>query len=498
VHFDVLIVGGGVVGCAIARELTRYHLAVALVERACEVGLGTSKANSGIIHGGHRAHDGTHKGPLEWRGNQLWADLAAELPFGFERIGDLTVAFDDSEVQALEMLLEGGRRRGVPGLELWDAERLRREEPNLSTEIVAALHAPTTAVVNPYEACFTLAESAVRNGLALFLETTVLAIERAPEGFAVHTDPVGPLAARYVVNAAGLHGDDIARMAGAEGVPLRARKGEEYLLDKRLRGHVRRVVFPCPSPTSKGILVIPTFDGTLMVGPTATWTSKDDLTTSAEGSSDVFEGARRLAPGISEGDCIAQFAGLRAVADGEDFVIGPTTVPGFFNVIGIQSPGLTAAPAIALDVVEGLGAEGLVLERKDDFVAGLEPPVRFAAMTHEERQRLVADDVRYARIACRCEVVTEGEVLDAIERGARTTDGVKFRTRAGMGRCQGGFCAWRCMRLLSEATGMPIERVTKRGGGSWIAIPRLDDLPAAKVRADRGDAGLPLDEGVAR
>jgi glycerol-3-phosphate dehydrogenase len=478
VYFDVLIVGGGVVGCAIARELSRYRLRVALVERACEVGLGTSKANSGIIHGGHRAHDGTRKGPLEWRGNRLWAELAEELPFGFERIGDLTVAFDVDEVATLHALLEQGRRRGVPGLELWDGERLRREEPSLSADIVAALHAPTTAVVNPYEACFTLAESAVRNGLELFLETTVTAIDRAEGGFVVQTDRAGALGARFVVNAAGLFGDDVARMVGLDGTTLRARKGEEYLLDKRLAGSVRRVVFPCPSPTSKGILVIPTFDGTLMVGPTATPAEKDDLTTTALGSAEVFEGARRLAPGISEGDCIAQFAGLRAVAEGDDFVIGPTSVPGFYNVIGIQSPGLTAAPAIALDVVAGLSGEGLPLDPKDDFVPGLEPPVRFVAMTHEERERLVRSDPRYARIACRCEVVTEGEVLDAIVRGARTMDGIKFRTRAGMGRCQGGFCAWRCMHLLSAAAGMPIERVTKRGGGSWIAIPRVEADPA--------------------
>ncbi len=469
-RYDVAIIGGGVIGCAIARELSRYRLRLVLVERECEVGLGTSKANSGIIHGGHRAHEGTLKGAYEWRGNEAWARLAQELPFGFARVGDLTVAFDEAETLELEALLEQGVQRGVAGLELWDAERLRREEPNLTHDAVAALHAPSTAVVNPYEACFSLAESAVRNGLELRLGCTVRGIE-VDDGFTLDTTS-GEVTARFVVNAAGVHGDDVARLAGAGGFSLRARKGEEYLLDKRLDGYVRHVVFPVPTPTSKGILLIPTYDGTLMVGPTAHWTDKDDLTTTAEGSREVFEGARRLAPGITEADCIAEFAGVRAVAEDEDFVIGPTQVPGFFNVVGIQSPGLTAAPAIAEDVAVLLGDAGLTLTPDEGFVAELEAPLRFATLTHEEMALAARGDPRFGRIACRCELVTEGEVLAAIDRGARTMDGVKFRTRAGMGRCQGGFCAWRVMRLLSEATDTPVPDVTKRGGGSWIAIAR--------------------------
>ncbi len=472
-RFDVAIVGAGVVGCAIARELTRYRLHVALIDRECEVGLGTSKANSGIIHGGHRAHEGSYKGATEWRGNQLWDELAQDLPFGYSRIGDLTVAFDDGDIEHLHMLLDQGRRRGVSGLELWEPERLQREEPNLSHDVKQALHAPTSGVVNPYEACFALAENAVRNGLTLLLEHTVSAIERRDDGFTVTTDR-GVLDARFVVNAAGVHGDAVARMVGAEEAGLRFRKGEEYLLDKRLVGFVTRVVFPCPSPTSKGILVIPTYDGTLMVGPTATWSEATDLTTSAEGARAVFEGAQRLAPGISEGDCIAEFAGVRAVAADEDFAIGTTRVPGFVNVIGIQSPGLTAAPAIALDVVELLQGEGLGLEHDDGFVPGIDAPIRFAQLDAEEQARVVRGDPRFGRIACRCEIVTEGEVLHAIERGARTMDGIKFRTRAGMGRCQGGFCAWRCMRLLAETLDVEVSDVTKRGGASWITLPRLE------------------------
>jgi glycerol-3-phosphate dehydrogenase len=472
-RFDVVVVGAGVVGCAIARELTRYRLDVALIERECEVGFGTSKANSGIIHGGHRAADGTVKGDTEWRGNQLWDALAQELPFGYQRIGDLTVAFDEADERHLAELLEQGQRRGVPGLELWDPERLRREEPNLSHDIRLALHAPSAGVVNPYEACFALVESAVRNGLTLLLEQTVVGIEREDGGFAVRTDR-GTHRARFVINAGGVQGDRVARMAGAEEAGLRFRKGEEYLLDKRLVGFVTRVVFPCPSPTSKGILVIPTYDGTLMVGPTATWSEADDLTTTAEGAEAVFQGARRLVPGITEADCIAEFAGVRSVAADEDFMIRATRVPGFVNVIGIQSPGLTAAPAIALDVAALLQSEGLALEPDDGFVPGLDAPVIFAQLDPEEQARVVRGDPRFGRIACRCEIVTEGEILHAIDRGARTLDGLKFRTRAGMGRCQGGFCAWRCLRLLADTLDIDVAGVTKRGGRSWIAMPRLE------------------------
>lgn len=490
-RYDVAILGAGVVGCAIARELSRYRLAVALLERDVEVGLGTSKANSGIIHGGHRAHDGTLKAATEWRGNQLWGALARELPFGFERVGDLTVAFDDDDLAVLRATLEQGRRRGVTGLELWDAERLRREEPHLSRDAIAALHAPTTGVVNPYEACFALAESAVRNGVDLLLEHEVVGIDRAGDGFVVRAargterERVD-VPARFLVNAAGLFGDAVARMAGAEAPAIRARKGEEYLLDKRLAGYVKRVVFPTPSAASKGILLIPTYDGTLMVGPTAHWTADDgadktDLDTTAAGAAEVFAGARRLAPGIAEADCIAEFAGLRAVADGEDFVIGATSVPGFVNVIGIQSPGLTAAPAIAEDVVDLLADQGLALESDDAFVPDLPAPLRAAALDFEELAIAARGDPAFGRIACRCERVTEGEVRAAIARGARTMDGVKFRTRAGMGRCQGGFCAWRVMSLLAEVHDVPIPEVTKKGTGSWIALERTDPAPAEEA-----------------
>ncbi|MCB9113372.1 MAG: NAD(P)/FAD-dependent oxidoreductase [Caldilineaceae bacterium] len=470
--YDVLIIGGGIVGCAIARELTRYRLRVALCEKEREVGFGTTKANSGIIHGGHHAAPGTLKGRLEWAGNQRWDRLAAELGFGFRRVGELTVARSAAEFPTLDKLLHHATVKRIPGVERWEAERIRREEPALSPTVLAAVYAPTTGVVNPYEACYGLAESAVRNGLDLL---TGFPVERLhqEDGLWVVLTPTVVLQARFVINAAGIDADRVAASALAGNFDIRPRKGEEYLLDKRLQGLVKRVIFPCPTAVSKGILVIPTFDGTIMVGPTAEEAGdRTDLTTSTPGARAVFDAVRDLVPGISEKDVIAQFAGLRAVATGEDFIIGPTSRRGFINAAGIQSPGLTAAPAIAELVVDVLRDEGLTLVERDDFMPALPRPVHFAALSTMEQIALSLRDPRYRRIVCRCEYVTEGEVLDAIARGAATLDGIKFRTRAGMGRCQGGFCTVRCMELLARSRGMDMASVTKRGRGSWLVYER--------------------------
>lgn len=470
--YDVAIIGGGVVGCAIARELTRYSLNIILLEKEIEVGFGVSKANSGIIHGGHHSDPNTLKGQLEWPGNQLWVTLHEELGFGFKAIGELTVAFNEEEYAILKRLQQQGEEKGVPGLTLWDREQIAQEEPHLSEEAIAALYAPTTGVVNPYEACFTLIESACRNGLKLATESPVLGLTQDNDSWQI-TTPKQTISTRFVINAAGLYGDTLADMAGVGTFTIRPRKGEEYLLDKRLQGFVQRVIFPCPTPVSKGTLVIPTFDGTLMVGPTAEFVEdKEDLTTTPAGSQQVFNSVTRLVPGISARDCIAEFAGLRPVADTEDFIIGPTAKKGFINVAGIQSPGLTAAPAIALKIVEILKDEGLSLTVNENFVPGIDKPIHFANLSLDDQIRLAQKDPNYSHIVCRCECVPEGEILNAIERGAKTLDGLKFRTRAGMGRCQGGFCTGRCMELLSRQLDIPMSKVTKRGGDSWIVCER--------------------------
>jgi glycerol-3-phosphate dehydrogenase len=479
--YDVLIVGGGIVGCAIARELTRYNLHVALCEKEAEVGFGTSKANSGIIHGGHHADPRTLKGRLEWQGNRLWDALCTELDFGFCRVGELTVALEAAQLPELDKLLDHAHAQGIPGLERWPRERVLAEEPALNPSLVAAIYAPATGVVNPYEACFALAENAVANGLLLATDSPVTALATDGATWTV-TTPQHTFHTRFVVNAAGLYADAVAGLAGVRTFTIQPRKGEEYLLDKRLQGLVHRVIFPCPTPVSKGILVIPTYDGTLMVGPTAHPTADpEDFRTTAEGAVEVFAAVRRIAPGISDKDVIAQFAGLRAAAEGEDFVVGPTARRGFINVGGIQSPGLTAAPALARLVVEMLADEGVALGARDDFVAHRPPPVHFHAMAAEAQVALAARDPAFRRIVCRCEFVTEGEIVAAIERGACTLDGLKFRTRAGMGRCQGGFCTSRCLELLAQRLGLPLPAITKRGGDSWLVRSRaqiqVEELP---------------------
>lgn len=467
--YDAIVIGGGVTGCAIARELMRYSLRVALLESEVEVGFGTSKANSGIIHGGHHSSPDTLKGKLEWEGNQMWDTLCDELGFGFKRIGELTVALEEDQIPTLEKLQKQGEEKGVTGLEMWDSERIKIEEPHLTSEAIAALHAPTTGVVNPYEACFSLIENACLNGLDLFTNCPVTGVRETADSTWVIETPRGEFNTCFVINAAGLYADAIAEFAGVRNFAIKPRKGEEYLLDKRLVGLVTRVIFPCPTPVSKGILVIPTYDGTLMVGPTAEMVDdKTDLTTTQEGGEKVFSSVTRTVPGISPRDCIAEFAGLRAVAEGEDFIIGTTSKKGFINVAGIQSPGLTAAPAIATMVADILQQEGLSLNPKNNFIPSIPKPIHFASLSTEEQIKLVEKDPSYGRIICRCELITEGEILDAIRRGARTLDGIKFRTRAGMGRCQGGFCTGRCMELISQECNLSMTEVTKRGGETWV------------------------------
>ncbi len=469
---DVAVVGAGIVGCAIARELSLTRAAVALIDQEVDVGFGTSKANSGIIHAGHHAAPDTLKGRLEWAGNRRWGALATELGIGYREVGDLTVAFDDDQVATLDLLERQAHDKGVDGVERWDPRRLRAEEPHLNQDLIDALHAPTAAVVNPYEACFALAEIASLNGTHMELGARIDSIEHHTDGFTLRT-PTQTIHAHFVVNAAGLGADRVERMLELQTFRLIARKGEEYLLDKRVRNLVRHIVFPCPTPTSKGILVIPTYDGTLMVGPTAQDVDdRDDLRTTSRGAREVFAGVHRLVPGLSAGDCIAEFAGVRAVADTGDFVIGPTPIDGFVNAAGIQSPGLTAAPVIADLVAEELGRQGLDVSARPDPVVRVPPPPPVREMTVRERAAHLADRPELGRIVCRCELVTEGEVDDSIARGASTLDGVKFRTRAGMGRCQGGFCTWRVMQLLADRLDVPVSAITKRGGDSWMVLDR--------------------------
>ncbi len=475
-RYDVVIIGGGVIGCALARELSRYRLKTVLLEKNAEVGFGTSKTNSGIIHPGHDTPLSTLKGRLVVRGNSLFDQLCSELHFGFRRIGELKVALQPEDLETLKKLKAQGDEKGVPGLELWDQARLQREEPNLSRALLGALYAPSAGVINPYEFAFALIENAQANGVKLAVDCPVQDITREAEGLVVQT-PKGAFHGRFVLNCAGVASDKIAALLGCANFRIIPRKGEEYMLDKRLKGLVRRLVFPVPNKTTKGILIIPTFDGTLMVGPTAhDVEDREDFATSTRGAEEVFTFVKRLCPSIGARDAITAFAGLRAASESGDFVIGTTSVKGFLNVAGVQSPGLTSAPAIAEYVRDLLRDEGLKLEPRPDFDPIVKGPPRFAQLDPREQEALAAQNPAFAKVVCRCELVTEAEIHDAIDHGARTLDGIKFRNRAGMGRCQGGFCTSRCMEILSKRLDVPIEEVTKRGGDSWLVRPMGEDF----------------------
>ena len=466
--YDVAIIGGGVIGCAIARELSRFRLQTVVLEKNAEVGFGTSKTNSGIIHPGHDTSPQLLKGRLVVPGNALFDRLCLELNFGFARIGQLNVARNEEELALLDGLLAQGKEKGVPGLAIWDKARLSKEEPNLSRDLVGALYAPSAGVINPYELAFALIENAIDNEVELRVGAPVVGIDAQGDRLVLHT-PEGRLRSAFVINCAGLFADQVARFVSCDTFTIKPRKGEEYMLDKRLRGLVRRLIFPVPTKTTKGTLIIPTFDGTIMVGPTADDVEDcDDVTTTPEGATNVFQTVKSLCPAIEARDAITAFAGLRAVADSNDFIIGTTAVRGFINVAGIQSPGLTSAPAIANHVRDILIDEGLTLKPRSRFRAKVAGPPRFSLQSPKDQEESVLQNPLFGKVVCRCELVTEAEIHDAIDHGATTLDGIKFRSRAGMGRCQGGFCTSRCMEVLSARLGAPLEDITKRGPGSEL------------------------------
>ena len=474
--YDVLIIGGGVIGAAIARELSHYKIRIALLEKEVDVSFGTSKSNSGIVHAGFHSPAGTLHAKLCVEGNRAFDRLSEELEFPFERRGSLMVAFTEEELQTLHMYYERGRKNNVPYMEILSREKTLEMEPNLNPDSLGALFAPSTGVVCPYEFCYALVEDALQNGLRLFTQEKVVRINRGSGNIIeIGTEKGSGFSGSFVINAAGVHADDVAAMAGVAGFKITPRKGEEYLLDRRVANLVRRVIYPVPTPTSKGLLVIPTVDGPVMVGPSAIDVeSKTDLDTTSEGLKAIFEHARKMVPSIRTTDIITSFAGLRPVATGDDFIIGPTKMKGFINAAGIQSPGLTSAPAIAEMVRDILLKEGLKLEVKPDFIA------KRKGITHirkavEERdfgklEEAIKKDPDYSKLVCRCENVTEAEIAEAVKRGHSCMDSVKFMTRAGTGRCQGGFCSSRVMKIIEKEAGTPLDKITKNGPGSEILL----------------------------
>ena len=467
--YDVAIVGAGVVGSAIARELAKFKVSACVIEKDEDVCNGTSKANSAIVHAGFDAKPGTLKAKLNVRGNEMMDELSKELDFPFKRNGSLVVCTKDQDPALLDELVEKAKANGVE-VQILERDELIKMEPNLADDVVKALYAPTGAIVCPFHLTMALAENAADNGVEFFLNTEVTKIEKKDDRYVISTDK-DTIEAKTVVNAAGVYADKFNNMVSEHKLEIIARRGQYMLLDKDAGSHVSRTIFQLPSKMGKGVLVTPTVHGNLLVGPTAEdIDDKEGVNTTAEGLGSLAATSAQSVKNVPMRQVITSFAGLRAHEVNGDFVIGEAEdAPGFFNAAGIESPGLSSAPAIG-EMVASQVAEKLGLEKNPNFNGKRKGILNPATLSIEERNELIKKQPAYGNIICRCEMVTEGEILDAIHRtlGARSLDGVKRRTRAGMGRCQAGFCSPKTMEILEREVPMSMFDVTKNGKDAKI------------------------------
>ena len=485
---DVVIIGGGVIGAAIARELSRYRIDITLIEKEDDVAMGTSKGNSGIIHAGYNAGFKTLKGRLNIKSNSRFDKLCQDLKVRFKRIGSLVVGLTQEDFGKLKELKENGEKNGIKNLEIIAGDKLFRLEPNLNPQTKYALYAPSAGIISPYKFTIALVDSAVINGVNVLLETEAKDIRiEEKQVYGLVTDR-GLIETKVIINAAGLHADEIAKTAGDD-FKISPLKGEYQLFDKQWGNLVNHILFPIPTKLSKGILVAPTVHDNLLIGPNSYRVKeKDSLSTTKVGAQEVYEGARKLVPHLPHQDLINSFAGLRADIEGrDDFIIEASKkIRGFINVAGIKSPGLSSAPAIA-EMVSGILKEvvkeispQLELNYKDDFMEALLEQPRFADYLDktDEWQEIVEKDADYGEIICRCEKVSKGEMLRAIHQPvpARSLDAIKRRIRTGMGRCQGGFCSPKVLKILSEELKISPIKITKKGPGSEILKTKTKDM----------------------
>lgn len=474
---DVAIIGAGVVGGMIARELSKYNLSVTLLEALSDVALGATRANSAIVHAGFDAKEGTLKALLNVRGSKMMGDVCHKLGVKYINNGSLVVGFTDEDKQTLAELKVRGEKNGVAGLELLSREEILKIEKNIGEGVTCALHAPTGAIVCPYELCIAAVGNAMDNGVDLRLNFKVVKITDNGSAYELVSASGETVEAKYVVNCAGVYSDEIAALVGDESFDVHPRRGEYMLLDKECGNLVSHTIFRCPSKMGKGILVSPTVDGNLLLGPTAEdIDDKSDVSTTAKGLAAVRRSATEQVAGINFGKVITSFTGLRSVGSTGDFIIN-SPKPRFVNCAGIESPGLSSAPAIAPYVADMLSDMGLELNEKPDFNPNRRPAHYFRELTVDEKNAIIAEHPEYAHVICRCETVTEGEILEAIRTNPRPTDldGVKRRTRATMGRCQGGFCTPYIVELLAREMNCDYTDVTKFGGESRINVGRTKE-----------------------
>ncbi|WP_074351496.1 NAD(P)/FAD-dependent oxidoreductase [Proteiniborus sp. DW1] len=475
--YDVTIIGAGIIGAFIARELSRYELKIALLDKENDVSNGASKANSAIIHAGYDAKPGTNMAKFNSLGNPMFDKICEELDVEFERIGSFVVGFDDDDMETIKDLYKRGIENNIKGLEIIDGNKVREMEPNLNDTIKGALYAPTCGILSPWELTIALAENAVDNGVEILLNNEVQDIEKTDLGYKIITNK-GEINSKYVINCAGVYADKINNMVSKESFVIKPRKGQYFVLDRSEGDFVNTVVFQCPSSVGKGILITPTIHGNLLVGPDVEdIQDKDDTSTATENLEYIKEVARRSAPTVPVNKVITTYSGLRAEASTGDFIIGEVKdAKGFINVAGIKSPGLSASPAIAEYVVDIMKDIAGGLKEKENFNPRRRRVIRFNKLSDEEKAELIKKDPRFGRIICRCESVTEGEIVDIINRnvGATTVDGVKRRARPGTGRCQGGFCGPRVVEILARELSKDMDEIVKDSEDSYILIGKTN------------------------
>jgi len=465
--YDVIIIGCGIVGAAAAYELTKYELSVAVLEKENDVACGATRANSAIVHAGYDPKPGTKMARLNVLGSRLMEPLCRKLSVDYRQIGSLVLAFSDSEMDRIRNLYERGQSNGVERLQILSGEQVLKIDPAVNPGVIGALYAPTAAIINPWGLCLAMAQSADVNGADICLNSEVTAISRMDGYFHIRTT-AGSYDTRYIVNASGAYSDKVSEMALKPFFRIVPVKGEYYLLDKSQGGLVNHIVFQTPDEAGKGVLIAPTVHGNLIVGPTSEQVSDpEDTAVSYRGLEKVFNTSMRSSNRIDFRESIRNFAGVRATGS-DDFII-EATAPGFINAAAIKSPGLSSAPAIAMEICNLLRENGLELNKKDGYKHYKKKPL-FKNMTPEEQRRALELDRSYGRVVCRCETITEGDILAALEAPVPpvSIDGVKRRCGAGMGRCQGGFCGPRVHELLSRETGREMESICQGGEGSIL------------------------------
>lgn len=465
--YDVIIIGCGITGASCAYYLSRYKLRIAVLEQHNDVCCESTRANSAIIHAGYDPEPDMVCARYNVRGNELAKEICKKLDVSYKQIGSLVVAFSESELETVHRLYERGVKNGVPDMRIVERDELRRMEPYISDEALGALYAPSAAIVNPWEYGLAMAETAVRNGAEIHLNTKVTGIESRGDCSVVKTTN-GDFETKFIVNAAGVWADDVHAMVAEPDFKINPSAGEYYLLDKSEGVRAKHVIFQCPNELGKGILVSPTVHGNLIVGPNAIPSEKDDTTTKTASLDFVREKAVKSIPSINFRENIRNFTGVRPNTESGDFEIGFVN-DYFLDLAGIKSPGLSAAPAIAEDAVNMLREKGLELTEKEGFIDSRKK-VRFKELSNEEKNRLIAEKPAYGRVICRCETVTEGEILNALESPIPpvSLDGIKRRAGTGMGRCQGGFCGPKVLEIMAKFKGVPFEDILQDDTGSYI------------------------------